>query len=142
MLLMPAVYMMQVFDRVFASRSLDTLAMLSLLVALALALAYGMDVVRGRALAWAGGLLERKLAPAALRAALERAAQPGRVREADQLRDIGSLRSFLAGSAVLALFDAPWVPIYLLVITAMHPLLGAAATLGAASLFALALLTD
>ncbi len=142
MLLMPAVYMMQVFDRVFASRSLDTLVMLSLLVTLALALAYGMDVVRGRALAWAGGLLERKLAPAALRAALERAAQPGRVRDADQLRDIGSLRSFLAGSAVLALFDAPWVPIYLLVITAMHPLLGASAALGAVLLFALALLTD
>jgi PrtD family type I secretion system ABC transporter len=142
MLLMPAVYMMQVFDRVFASRSLDTLVMLSLLVALALSLAYGMDVVRGRALAWAGGLLERKLAPAALRAALERAAQPGRVRDAEELRDIGSLRSFLAGSAVLALFDAPWVPIYLLVITAMHPLLGAAAALGAALLFALALLTD
>jgi PrtD family type I secretion system ABC transporter len=142
MLLMPAIYMMQVFDRVFASRSLDTLAMLSLLLVVALALAYGMDVVRGRALAWAGGLLERRLAPAALRAALERAAQPGRVRDADQLRDIGSLRSFLAGSAVLALFDAPWVPIYLLVIAAMHPLLGASAAIGAASLFALALLTD
>ena len=142
MLLMPAIYMMQVFDRVFASRSLETLAMLSLLVVLALALAYAMDVVRGRALAWAGALLERKLTPSALRAALERAAQPGRVREADQLRDIGALRSFLAGSAVLALFDAPWVPIYLLVIAAMHPLLGASAALGAALLFALALLTD
>jgi PrtD family type I secretion system ABC transporter len=142
MLLMPAVYMMQVFDRVFASRSLETLAMLSLLVALALLLAYCMDVVRARALAWAGALLEKQLAPAALRAALERAAQPGRVREADQLRDIGSLRSFLAGSAVVALFDAPWVPIYLLVIATMHPLLGASAALGAALLFALALLTD
>jgi PrtD family type I secretion system ABC transporter len=142
MLLMPAVYMMQVFDRVFASRSLETLAMLSLLVALALLLAYGMDAVRGRALAWAGGVLERQLSPAALRAALDRAAQPGRVRDADQLRDIGSLRSFLAGSAVLALFDAPWVPIYLLVITAMHPLLGASAALGALLLFVLALATD
>ncbi|MGH8662706.1 MAG: hypothetical protein ACREUX_00440, partial [Burkholderiales bacterium] len=139
---MPAVYMMQVFDRVFASRSLETLAMLSLLVVVALLLAYAMDAVRGRALAWAGGVLERRLSPAALRAALERAAQPGRVRDADQLRDIGSLRSFLAGSAVLALFDAPWVPIYLLVIAAMHPLLGASAALGAAALFALALLTD
>jgi PrtD family type I secretion system ABC transporter len=142
MLLMPAIYMMQVFDRVFASRSLETLAMLSLLVALALLLGYGMDAVRGRALAWAGGLLERQLSPAALRAALERAAQPGRVRDADPLRDIGSLRTFLGGSAVTALFDAPWVPLYLAVIAAMHPLLGAAAALGVLALFALALLTD
>src|SRR5690554_1477224 len=100
MLLMPAIYMMQVFDRVFASRSLETLAMLSLIVALAVLLAYAMDVVRGRALASAGGLLERQLAPAALRAALERAAQPGRIRDADQLRDVGSLRAFLSGRAV------------------------------------------
>src|SRR4051794_18151432 len=76
MLLMPALYMLQVFDRVFASRSLETLAMLSMLVALALALAYGMDVVRSRALAWAGATLDRQLSPAALRASLQRAAQP------------------------------------------------------------------
>jgi PrtD family type I secretion system ABC transporter len=142
MLLMPAIYMMQVFDRVFASRSLETLAMLSLIVALALLLAYAMDVVRGRALAWAGGSLERRLAPAALRAALDRAAQPGRIRDADSLRDIGSLRNFLSGRAVSALFDAPWVPLYLLVITAMHPLLGASALAGVLALFALALATD
>ena len=83
MLVMPAVYMMQVFDRVFASRSLETLAMLSLLVALALALGYAMDVVRSRALAWAGALVDRHLSPAALRASLQRASLPARSREAD-----------------------------------------------------------
>jgi ATP-binding cassette, subfamily C, type I secretion system permease/ATPase len=142
MLLMPALYLVQVFDRVFASRSLETLAMLSLLVALALALAYAMDVVRSRALAWAGGALARQLAPAALHAALRRAAQPARPCDAHALRDIGALRAFLAGSGILALFDAPWLPLYLLAITLMHPLLGAAAALGAALLFGLALATD
>ena len=142
MLVMPAVYMMQVFDRVFASRSLETLAMLSVLVALALALGYAMDVVRSRALAWAGALVDRQLSPVALRASLQRASLPARSCDADALRDIGALRSFLAGSAILALFDAPWVPVYLLAITLMHPLLGATAAAGAVLLFALALATD
>lgn len=142
MLMMPAVYMMQVFDRVFASRSLETLTMLSVLVVLALALAYGMDVVRSRALAWAGALLDRQLSPAALRASLQRAAQPAQSGDADVLRDIGSLRAFLASSGVLALFDAPWVPVYLIAITLLHPLLGVAAAVGAASLFGLALVAD
>ncbi|HJS39596.1 MAG TPA: hypothetical protein VJ789_15835, partial [Burkholderiales bacterium] len=57
MLLAPALYMLQVFDRVFASRSVETLVMLSLLAALALVLAYFMDTVRAAALAWAGRAL-------------------------------------------------------------------------------------
>ena len=142
MLVMPAVYMMQVFDRVFASRSMQTLVMLSALAALALMLAYVMDAARARALAWAGALLDRQLSPAALHASLRRAALPTRSREADSLRDIGALRSFLGGNAILALFDAPWVPIYLIAISCMHSLLGAVAVSGAVLLFALALATD
>jgi PrtD family type I secretion system ABC transporter len=139
---MPAVYMMQVFDRVFASGSLETLAMLSALVALALVVAYSMDVARSRALVWAGSLLDRQLSAAALNVSLQRAAQPLRSRDPDTLRDCASLRSFLAGSGILALFDAPWVPLYLAAITLMHPLLGAASAAGAVLLFGLALVTD
>ena len=142
MLVMPAVYMMQVFDRVFASRSLQTLLMLSALVALALLLAYVMDAARARALAWTGAMLDRQLSPAALHASLQRAALPARSREADALRDIGALRSFLGGSAILALFDAPWVPVYLMAISCMHLQLGTVAAAGVALLFALALATD
>ncbi|MGH8189751.1 MAG: type I secretion system permease/ATPase, partial [Steroidobacteraceae bacterium] len=52
------------------------------------------------------------------------------------------LRTFLSGPGVLALFDAPWLPIYLLLIALMHPTLGAAATIGAVALVALGVLTD
>src|SRR6185436_20649044 len=69
-------------------------------------------------------------------------AQPARSGDGDVLRDIGSLRAFLASSGVMALFDAPWVPVYLLAITLLHPLLGVEAALGAVSLFLLALVTD
>ena len=141
-LLMPAIYMMQVFDRVFVSQSLETLAMLGLITLVFLALGFFVDAARARALAWCGRSLDRKLAPAAIRSSLQQsAAGPGRV-DTDALRDIAQLRTFLGGPGILALFDAPWIVIYLLIITLMHPALGLAAVVGAAVLLALGVLTD
>jgi PrtD family type I secretion system ABC transporter len=141
-LLMPAIYMVQVFDRVFASRSVETLVMLTALVLLALAFGYCMDTVRARALAWAGGALDRRLSPAALSAVLHRAAAATARRDTDALRDIGQLRAFLNSNGIQALLDAPWLPLYVAVIGLMHPLLGVAAAIGAALLFALGVLTE
>jgi PrtD family type I secretion system ABC transporter len=141
-LLMPAIYMMQVFDRVFTSGSVETLLMLALITLLFLTLGYFIDTVRTRALAWAGRSLDRKLAPFAIRNALEQAGRrTGRV-DTDGLRDITQLRAFLSGPGVLALFDAPWATLYLVLITLMHPLLGLTAALGALVLVALGVLTD
>jgi PrtD family type I secretion system ABC transporter len=140
-LLMPAIYMTQVFNRVFASRSVETLVMLTVLTVLALALAYCMDVVRTRALAWAGAALDRRLSPAALATVLHGAATPSGRPDTDALRDIKQLRTFVSGTGIQALFDAPWFPLYVLVIAAMHPLLGLAAVIGAVLLVALGVLT-
>ncbi len=141
-MLVPSIYMLQVFDRVFASRSVETLAMLSLFALLTLALAYCMDTARARALAFAGRALDARLSPAALSNALRHAPGRDRADAADRLRDVAQLRNFLGGSGAMALFDAPWLPIYLLVIGLMHPLLGVTAALGAASLALLAVLTE
>jgi PrtD family type I secretion system ABC transporter len=140
-LLAPAIYMMQVFDRVLVSGSLETLVMLSAIALVFVVLGYFLDSARARALAWAGRSLDGALAPAAIRSALEQAAtRPGRV-DTDALRDIAQLRRFLSGPGVTGLFDAPWLPVYLLFIALMHPILGLAASLGALMLVALALLT-
>lgn len=141
-LLMPALYMMQVFDRVFTSRSIETLTMLTLLVALALILGYFVDTVRARALAWAGRSLDQQLSPIALANSLSNAAGNTGAPNAEALRDISQLRTFLSGSGILALFDAPWLPIYLFVIGLMHPMLGMVAALGAVALTGLGLLTE
>jgi PrtD family type I secretion system ABC transporter len=140
-LLMPAIYMMQVFDRVFSSQSVETLTMLGIVTALFLGLGFFLDTVRVRALAWAGRSLERKLAPAAVRSSLEQgAAGPGRI-DTEALKDIAQLRGFLSGPAVLAFFDAPWMIVFLAIITLMHPVLGLASALGAVVLVALGVLT-
>ncbi|MBL8530054.1 MAG: type I secretion system permease/ATPase [Burkholderiales bacterium] len=141
-LLVPSIYMLQVFDRVFASRSVETLAMLTAFTALALAFAYCMDTARSRALAWVGRALDRRLSPVALASALRQAAGPGERADTDALRDISQLRACLTGSGIQALLDAPWLPIYLIVIYLMHPMLGAMAAIGACLLAGLAVLTE
>lgn len=141
-MLMPALYMLQVFDRVFTSRSVETLVMLTCFVLLALALCYFADTVRARALAWAGRALDRQLSPIALTGSLRQAAGISGRADTDALRDITQLRAFLSGAGVLALFDAPWLPLYLLVISLMHPMLGLAAATGAGVLIAVGVLTE
>ena len=141
-MLMPSLYMLQVFDRVFSSRSIETLVMLSALTLLALGFAYCMDVARSRALAAAGRTLHRLLSPAALEQALRHAAAGRGRASAERLRDVTQMRNFLASGGVRAMFDAPWLPIYLSVITLMHPLLGLAAGLGGVALALLAVATE
>jgi PrtD family type I secretion system ABC transporter len=143
MLLVPALYTLQVFERVFTSRSVETLVMLSALVVIALALSVAMDVLRGRALELAGASLSRLLAPAAFERLLQQQAQrPLEATGESTLRDVATLQRFVAGRGAVALFDAPWLPLHLLVITLMHPWLGAAATAGTLVLLALGALTE
>ena len=116
--------------------------MLSALTLGALGFAYCMDVARSRALASAGRALHRLLSPAALEQALRQAAAGRRRADVERLRDVTQLRNFLGSGGVRALFDTPWLPIYLLVIGLMHPLLGIAAGLGAGALALLAVVTE
>lgn len=143
MLLVPALFTLQVFERVFTSRSIETLAMLSALLVVALLLSWAMDVIRARALESAGATLARVLWPLALRRMLARRASPqqGVVEPADPLRDVATLRSYMSGG-IVALFDAPWLPLYLLTILLMSVPLGLAATAGALLLIGLGALTD
>jgi ABC-type protease/lipase transport system fused ATPase/permease subunit len=105
LLLVPALYTVQAFDRAFASRSVETLVMLSMLVGLALTMGHAMDVLRSRALAAASDLLVRTLWAPAFSSALARAAGPLRQADVDSFRDIARLRPSPTASGVLALFD-------------------------------------
>lgn len=142
MVLAPSLLMLQVFDRVFASGSIETLAMLVTLVAACLGLMTAMDIVRARCLAWAGAALDRRLGPEVLRALLQRSASVGGGAPVHALRDVALLRGFVGGGGVIALFDAPWLPLYLLIITAFDPWLGLVALVGAAGLFGLVWLNE
>src|SRR5262245_13159380 len=142
LMLMPPIFMLQVYDRVVMSRSHETLIMLLVLTIGALLFMAFLDVVRSRLLARAGVALEKLLGPSVLAEMVRRGAVPGNREPTHGLRDVAALRAFLAGPGIVALFDSPWVPVYVAIIYLLHPLLGAIALGGAVVLFLLAYLNE
>jgi len=138
LLLAPALYMLQVFDRVLSSRSEETLAMLSFGALLALAMMALLDVLRAQLLAACGIALDRWLGPDVLRSLLALTARAAGAEHLNGLRDVATLRGFLVGAPVIALFDTPWLPLFLALIWLFHPLLGVLAVGGAATMLGLA----
>ena len=134
-----SIYMMQVYDRVLTARSTATLLTLSALM-LGLYAAQGLlDAVRQRlAVRIATGFAEDLRAPA--HAAAMRLAATGRTTAAAlPEQDVERVRTVLSGSGPSALFDLPFAPLFLMLIFAIHPLLGAVALAGAVVLLALPL---
>jgi PrtD family type I secretion system ABC transporter len=143
LLLAPPLYMLQVFDRVLASRSNETLALLTAGVLIALAMTAALDAVRARLLAEAGAALDRAAGPAVLEGLLAHAAARLDGREhASALRDVACLRAFFGGAGILSLIDAPWLPAFVCVHFQFHPLLGATATAGALLMLTLAFVNE
>jgi len=142
LLLVPPLYMLQVFDRVLTSRSGETLAMLSVAAIGALLVMALLEVVRARLLAAASVALDRNLGPRVLDGLLAQTARLSGAAHLNGLRDVAALRSFLAGPGLRTLLDAPWLPFFLLVIFLFHPLLGALALAGALAMVMLAWLNE
>ena len=130
-------YMLQIFDRVLSSRSVETLVMLSLIAAVALLTLGALDVVRSLVLGRLGALAERKLGGHVIGASVIDCLGSGRA-SAQGLRDLATVRGFLSGPGIVPLLDAPWIPVFLVVVFLLHPWLGAVASVGALLLTAAA----
>ncbi|WP_132659826.1 type I secretion system permease/ATPase [Rhizobium azibense] len=142
LMLTGALYMLQVYHRVLSSHSVETLVMLSVMAAGALATMAGLEVVRGRLLATVGSWMNARLAPVLLTASVEYAASaPGQV-NARPLRDLDQVRNFFTSPSIFPILDAPWAPLFFAAIFFMHPWLGWLALGGGIVLFALALLNE
>jgi ATP-binding cassette, subfamily C, type I secretion system permease/ATPase len=139
--LAPTLYMMQVYDRVIPTGSHITLALLTLATVGALATLSLLDWFRSRLLVHVSSRLDARLAGPVLQAVLRRPSL-SRVERSAAMRDFDAFRQSFAGPALLAAFDAPWTPIYLLVGFVVHPLLGLTGLVSAAVLVALAWLNE
>ncbi|KTD25486.1 toxin secretion ATP binding protein [Legionella lansingensis] len=135
------IYMMQIFDRVLSSHSYETLFYLTLIAVLALLALSLLDAVRTHILIHISTWFDRKVTPVALAMSPDQLLQ-GNPYPEQTLRDIATIRQFLGGSSIFTFFDAPWVPIYLLVIFLIDPILGICSTIGAIILFACALINE
>ena len=141
-LLVPPLYMIQVFDRVLVSRSNETLVMLSVGALMVLAVMMALDYLRALLLLGAGGLLDRLLGERIIYRLIENGSRMQPLEQMHGLKDIAVLRTFFTGNSIVALFDAPWMLFFLILIFLFHPLLGIIALGGALSLFLLAYLSE
>ncbi|WP_455922176.1 type I secretion system permease/ATPase [Pseudomonas putida] len=142
LMLAPALYMLQVYDRVLASGNEMTLLMLTLMILGVLALMGALEWLRGLLVIRLGARLE-----IALQGRVHDAAHAAQLREGQgaaglALQDLASLRQFASGTALFALFDAPWFPLFLWVMFLFHPALGGLALGGAVLLVLLAWLNE
>ncbi|MDQ7249750.1 type I secretion system permease/ATPase [Dongia sedimenti] len=135
-------FMMQVYDRVLASRSVSTLVALMLLVGILYAFMIMLELVRSRVLVRVGRRLDENLKERVFDAIVEQGLRRTRVLGSQPVRDLESLRQFIGGQGLFALFDAPWSPIYFAVIFMLHPVLGWFSVGAGLILFVLAVLNE
>ena len=136
------IYMMQIYDRVLATRNLDTLIVLSAMVAGALVVFGLLDAVRARVVERIGAWLDHELGAPALEGAVSEALRAGGGVSAQGLRDLATVRGYLGSSAVMPLFDSPFTPVFLAIVFLIHPVLGWIGLGGALALFVFAVLND
>ncbi|WP_292377092.1 type I secretion system permease/ATPase [Mesorhizobium sp.] len=140
LLLASTVYMLQIYDRVLSSGSIDTLFWLTLAVVGAIVV-YGMlEHARRMMLGHISQWLDDQLSVPVIERVMD-ARLAGSNLEAG-LKDVGDLRSFIAGDGILTFLDAPWTPVFLAFMWLLHPALGVVGLAGAVLLFCAALAND
>ena len=143
LMLVPIIYMLQVYDRVVSSGSYSTLAMLTILMIVLLIASGGFEWVRSMYLIGVSGRIDKALRSRVSDATFKRVLfSGGALANTTPMSDLQSLRQFLTGNGVLAVFDAPWCPIYIGVMFLFHPWFGVAATLAVGVMIALAVLNN
>ncbi len=138
-----SIFMMEVYDRVLPSQSIPTLVGLSVIIVVLYLFQGLFDTLRGRIMARVGAAIDEDLSQQIFQGQLK-APLKGKVDGDGQqpLRDLDQLRAFLAGGGPSALFDLPWMPLYLFICFAFHPWIGLAALGGACLLVMITLLTE
>ena len=125
LMLVPALYMLQLYDRVVTSGSEATLVMLTLMMVLLMATMGGLEWVRSQMMVRVSVRLEKLLNKRVFGLAFKQALYVGSKRSPSQpLDDLSGLRQFLTGNGLFAFFYAPWMPIYIAVMFMFHEWFG------------------
>ncbi len=137
--LAPTIYMMQVYDRVVPTGGITTLVLITIVAMLALGTLAALDWLRTRLLVRAGLRMDKMLAPAIMARVVDAQGKP---QSTQALREFDNVRTAVSGQGVMALFDAPWTPLYLVFCFLLHPAIGVLTLVGGAVLFLLAWLNE
>ncbi|MEQ1964495.1 type I secretion system permease/ATPase [Xenorhabdus khoisanae] len=142
LMLVPSIYMLQVYDRVLPSSNEMTLLMLTLITLGMFAIMGGLEYIRSQVVIRIGNQFDMSLNQRVYTASYESNLKSGSTDAGQMLNDLATIRQFLTGNALFAFFDAPWFPVYLCVIFLFSPYLGLLALVGAIILITLAVLNQ
>jgi len=124
LMLVPSLYMLQLYDRVMTSRSEDTLIMLTSIVMVLFVTMALLEIVRSKILVKIGNKLDSILSQRVFNTLFELANKhPGKA-SSMPLNDLTQVRQFMTGNGIFAFFDTPWIPIYIALLFMFHPVLG------------------
>ncbi len=135
-------YMLQVYDRVLASQSVPTLVSLTILIAALYGTLALLEWVRGNLFSSASSRFEEQLGARAMESAAAASLKDAGRQTERPVRDLRSLRKFLSGPALPAVFDAPFAPLFFIVLFLLHPDFGLLAIFGVIVLIVLALMNQ
>ena len=124
------IYMLQVYDRVLGSRSVETLIALSVLVVFLYGMMGLLDYARGRIMGRAAARFQARLDRRVFDAVIRKAALAPDDRTETGLRDLESVQRLMSSPVLMAIFDMPWTPFFLAGIWLFHPWLGILALVG------------
>lgn len=141
LLLALPIYILQVFDRVIITRSVETLIYLSLAVLLALVGHAVLDMVRTRTVVRLGNQVDMSVGDRLLRLSTRQALSSGQT-SIQPFQDLHTIRNFVSGNGLTLIFDVPWALIYLLIVFLLHPWLGTAMLIGGILLVGVTILTE
>ena len=135
-------YMLEVYDRVLPSRSVPTLVGITLLALVLFGFQGVLDIIRSRLLVRVGSALDGAVSARVHHVLMKLPLKGAGSQGLQPLRDLDQVRSFLSTVGPAALFDLPWMPLYLAICYLFHPLIGIVATAGGLILVVVALLTE
>ena len=142
LMLVPSLYMLEVYDRVLTSRNEFTLLMLSLMMLLMYVIYSLLEGVRGFATIKLGEAIDAKMNERVYTAAFEHTLRNPGANAGQALTDLTTLRQFLTSTPLFAFFDAPWFPVYLAVTYLFNFWLGLFATFSVIILVVLTVLNE
>lgn len=143
LMLVPAIYMLQVYDRVVTSGSESTLLMVTLIMVLLLTAMGALEWVRSRILVRISAKLDQILSRTVFNVSFKQALYSGGSNNSGQpIQDLTGLRQFMTGNGLFAFFDAPWIPIYIAVMFVFHPWYGWIGVFSAALLVVMAVINE
>lgn len=135
-------YMLQVYDRVLGSRSIETLIGLSVLVVFLYGMMGLLDYARGRIMGRVGARFQARLDRRVFDAVIRKSAVAPDERTATGLRDLEAIQRLMSSPVLTAIFDIPWTPFFLAGIWIFHPMLGALALVGGGILIVVTLINQ